>query len=190
MITRAKAVIFKPKTYITVTQNLEPTNFKTALQDSKWYLAMKEEFEALQKNSTWTLVPPHAAAKIVENKWLYRVKYNPDGSIAKYKARLVAKGFHQTHGIDFFETYSLVVKPCTVRIVLSLVVMHHWSIRQQDVNNAFLNSLYTEDVFMHQPEGFLDPQYPSYIHKLNKVLYGLKQASRAQYNKLKSSLLE
>ena len=130
MITRAKAVIFKPKTYIIVTQNLEPTNFKAALQDSKWYLAMKEEFEALQKNNTWTLVPPHAAAKIVRNKWLYRVKYNPDGSIAKYKARLVAKGFHQTHGINFFETYSLVVKSCTVRIVLSLVVMHHWSIRQ------------------------------------------------------------
>lgn len=125
MITRAKAVIFKPKTYITVTQNLEPTNFKTALQDSKWYLAMKEEFEALQKNSTWTLVPPHAAAKIVGNKWLYRVNYNPDGSIAKYKAHLLAKGFHQTHGIDFFETYSLVVKPCIVRVILSLVVMHH-----------------------------------------------------------------
>lgn len=120
------------------------------------------------------MVPPQAAAKIIGNKWVYRVKYNPNGSIVKYKARLVAIGFHQTHGIDFFETYSLVVKPCTVRIVLSSVVMHHWSIRKLDVNNAFFNSLYTNYVFMHQPEGFLDPQYPSYIHKLNKVLYGLK----------------
>lgn len=69
------------------------------------------------------------------------MKYHHDGSISKYKARLVAKGYHQTQGIDFFETFSLVVKPCTIRIVLSLAVMKHWPIRQLDVNNAFVNGL-------------------------------------------------
>ena len=91
---QAKAGIFKPKTYIAVTQNLEPTSVKATLQDSKWYLAMNEEFKAVQRNSTWTLVPPYAAAKIVGNKWVYRVKYNLDESISKYKAHLVAKGYH------------------------------------------------------------------------------------------------
>lgn len=74
-----------------------------------------------------------------------------------YKARLIAKDFHHTLGVDFFETYSLVVKPCIIRMVLSLVVMHHWPIRQLDVNNAFLNGILSEDVFMSQPQGFLPP---------------------------------
>ena len=82
---------------------------------------------------------------------MFRVKYNPDGSVSKYKARLVAKGFHQTYDVDFFKTFSPVVKPCTIRIVLSLAVMNHWTIRQLVVNNAFLNGVLTEEVFMHQP---------------------------------------
>ncbi|KAH9715865.1 retrovirus-related pol polyprotein from transposon RE1 [Citrus sinensis] len=139
MITRAKAGIFKPKSYLAATENLEPTSVKSALHDPKWFHAMNEEFDALQRNQTWTLVPSESAVKIVGNKWVYRVKYNPDGSISKYKARLVAKGYHQTQGVDFFETFSPVVKPCIVRVVLSLAVMHHWQIRQLDVNNAFLN---------------------------------------------------
>lgn len=96
MITRAKAGIFKPKTYFAVTKHLEPTSVKVALQDPKWFLAMKEEFKALQRNHTWTLVPPETASKIVENKWVYRVKYHPNSSISKYKACLVAHRYHQT----------------------------------------------------------------------------------------------
>lgn len=70
-------------------------------------------------------MPKESAGKIVGNKWAFKVKYNPDGSISKYKVRLVAKGFHQTQGVDFFETFSPVVKPCTIRIFLSLAVTHH-----------------------------------------------------------------
>ncbi|KAH9791777.1 retrovirus-related pol polyprotein from transposon RE1 [Citrus sinensis] len=189
MITKAKAGIFKPKSYLAATVDLEPASVKSALQDPKWFPAMKEEFDALQRNQTWTLVPSESAAKVVGNKWVYRVKYNPDGSISKYKARLVAKGYHQTQGVDFFETFSPVVKPCTVRVVLSLAVMHYWQIRQLDVNNAFLNGVLEEDVFMHQPQGFIDSAHPSYVCKLNKALYGLKQAPRAWYERLKGSLL-
>lgn len=130
MITRAKAGIYEPKTYLAATQDLKPITVKIALANPKWHSAMKEEFEALQRNQTWSLVPSETAGKIVGNKWVFRVKYNPDGSISKYKARLVAKGYHQTHGIDFFETLSLVIKPCIVRIVLSLAVMQYWPIKQ------------------------------------------------------------
>lgn len=100
------------------------------------------------------------------------------------------KGFHQTQMVDFFETFSPVVKPCTIRVVLSLTVMHHQPIRQLNINNAFLNGVLTKDVFMHQPEGFVHLQYLSHVCKLVKALYGIKQASRAWYDILKSSLLQ
>ncbi|KAH9724410.1 hypothetical protein KPL70_007473 [Citrus sinensis] len=148
------------------------------------------EDAGLLLNVCWDLVPREAAQKVIGSKWVFRIKYNPDGSISKYKARLVAKGFHQTLGVDFFETYSPVVKPCTIRVILSLVVVHNWSIRQLDVNNAFLNDILSEDVFMSQPEGFLHPQFPTHVCKLKKALYGLKQALRAWYDKLKSSMLQ
>ena len=144
MVTRSKAGIFKPKSYLAVTQELEPTSVKVALSDPRWKQAMQAEFDALQINETWELVPKETTQKIIGNKWVFRVKYNPDGSISKHKARLVAKGFHQTPGVDFFETYSPVVKPCTIRVILSLAVMNHWPIRQLDVNNAFLNGILSE----------------------------------------------
>lgn len=117
---------------------------------------MQAEFDALKQNNTWFLIPKEAVSKIIGNKLVFRVKYNSDGSISKYKARLVAKDFHQTKRVEFIETFSPIVKPCIIRVVLSLAIMSHWSIRQLDVNNAFLNSLLTEDIFMHQPEGFVN----------------------------------
>ena len=123
MVTRAKSSIFKPKTYLTATQDLEPVSVKAALTNTKWKMAMQNEYDALQNNGTWTLVPAEKATKLVGNKWVFRVKYNPDGSISKYKARLVAKGFHQTYRVDFFETFSPIIKPCIVRIVFSLAVI-------------------------------------------------------------------
>lgn len=94
---------------------------------------MQAEVNALQANDTWILVPKEAVKKIISNKWVYRIKYNYNNSISKYKARLVAKGFHQTLGVDFFKTFSLVVKPYTIRVIFILAVMYNWSIRQLDV---------------------------------------------------------
>ena len=179
MITRGKAGIFKPKVYIADLVHKEPDTVHEALNDSKWLQAMKEEFDALIKNDTWILVPRQANQQVVENKWIYRIKYNTDGSVAKYKARLVAKGFQQIAGVNYFETFSPVIKPATVRVVLSLVVMNQWQVRQVDVNNVFLNGELTEEVFMCQPEGFVDSQKPNHVCRLHKSLYGLKQAPRA-----------
>ena len=142
------------------------------------------------ENGTWSLVPRIADQKVVGNKWVYKVKYNTDGSVAKYKARLVVKGFQQIMGVNCFETFSPVIKLATVRVVLSLAVMSNWKIRQVDVNNAFLNGELSEEVFMDQPEGFIIAEKPDYVCKLHKSLYGLKQPPRAWYDKLKRCLLQ
>ena len=181
MITRSKARIFKPKAYITtlLAQPSELNSITQALQDLKWFNAMQKEIKALQANQTWDLVIPTAPVKVVGNKWIFRIKYNSYGSISKYKARFVGKGFHQTYGIYYSETFSPVVKASTVRVVLSLAVMNNWMIRQVDVYNAFLNGILVEDVYIAQPESFVDPVKPHHICKLKKALYSLKQAPRA-----------
>lgn len=149
---------------------------------------MSSEFDALLRNGTWDLVSPQSSQNIVGCKWMFRIKRNPDGSLDKYKARLVAKGFHQRPDIDFFDTFSPVVKPATIRLVLSIAVMRGWSLRQLDVNNAFLHGTLDEEVYMAQPPGFVDKNYPSYVCRLNKTVYGLKQAPRVWYNELSRAL--
>ena len=112
---------------------LEPTTVTQALKDPKWRQAMSVEFDVLLRNGTWDLVPSHSTQNLVGCKWIFRTKYLPTGSIDRYKARLVAKGFHQCPGIDYSETFSPVIKPTTVRLVLSLAVSQGWSLRQLDV---------------------------------------------------------
>jgi hypothetical protein len=111
------------------------------------------------------------------SKWVYKIKRKVDDCLDRYKAWLVAKGFKQQYGIDYEETFSPVIKSPTIRIILSLAVSRGWSIRQLDVQNAFLHGL-LEEVFMHQPKGYEDKDRPHYICKLDKALYGLKQAPR------------
>jgi len=102
---------------------------------------MQEEINALHAQGTWDLVPLPHAKNLVGCKWVYRLKKNADGSIARHKARLVAKGFGQEKGVDYNETFSPVVKPTTVRLVLALAAQFHWPLRQLDVKNAFLHGI-------------------------------------------------
>ncbi|KAI5333016.1 hypothetical protein L3X38_023145 [Prunus dulcis] len=116
---------------------------------------------------------------IVGSRWVYRVKKNSDGSVARHKARLVVQDFSQAHGLDFSETFSPVVRHTTVRLVLSIAAMNRWSLRQLDVKNVFLHGDLEEEVFMRQPQGFEDSKYPTHVCQLRKYLYGLKQAPKA-----------
>lgn len=196
MITRAKNEIFKPKALaaqlclLSELNVAEPTNVASAISNPKWNCAMQEELSALSKNNTWVLVEAPPDALVVDNRWVFRVKYKPDGSVNRFKARLVAKGFQQTQGLDYFETFSPVIKQPTVRVMLTLAVTHGWDVQQIDVNNAFLNGDLHETVFMHQPPRFVDQSKPTHVCRLIKALYGLKQTPRAWYDKLHSYLIK
>jgi hypothetical protein len=167
----------------------EPTCFIQASKSPEWNKAMLVEYEALLANNTWTLcpIPPHR--RIIHNKWVFQLKQNPDGSIECHKARLVAKGFDQ-HGVDYIETFSPVIKPATVRVLLALAVQFQWPIQQLDISNAFLHGHIQEEVFMDQPQGFIHPDFPHHVCKLNKAIYGLKQAPCTWFTRLLDSLLE
>lgn len=121
---------------------------------------------------------------------MYKIKRKADGSLDRYKTRLVAKGFKQRYGIDYEDTFSPIVKAVTIRTVLSIVVSRGWSLRQLDVQNAFLHGVLEEEVYMRQPPGYENAKTPNYVCKLDKALYGLKQAPRAWYSRLSGKLYE
>jgi hypothetical protein len=151
---------------------------------------MDEELEALHRNQTWELVPCTPAMHVIGSKWVLKTKLKHDGSLDRLKALLVAKRYHQVDGLDYTETYSPFIKPGTIRMVLSIALVNKWSIRQLDVKNAFLHGFVSEDIYIEQPPGTVDPQYPSHVCKLKKALYGLKQASCAWFDRFSIFLLK
>ena len=196
-VTRLQQGINKPNVYtdgtvrwcqLATTSYDEPSSVTEAQGDPKWVSAMDLEHQALLRNKTWHLVPPPKGKNIVGCKWVYKIKRKADGTVDRYKARLVAKGYKQQYGIDYEDTFSPVVKAATIRIVLSVAMSRGWSLRQLDVQNAFLHGVLEEEVYMHQPPGYEDPSHPNYVCKLDKALYGLKQAPRAWYARLCSKL--
>ena len=181
MTTRLMQGITKKKTIfdLSAVKISEPYTLKQALKDPNWIQAMDLEIVALHRNQTWDLVEQPSEVNLIGCKWVYKLKHKPDGSIERYKARLVAKGYNQTHGLDYFETFSPVVKAATIRIILTMALSFQWEIRQLDVHNAFLNGELEEQVYMSQPPGYLDTTFPTKVCRLKKALYGLKQAPRA-----------
>jgi hypothetical protein len=153
---------------VTHPDNVEsvPISYAEALRSPHWKRAMQDEYEALIRNGTWQLTPPPPSGNVVDCKWIFKVKRHADGSLERYKARLVAKGFHQRHGLDYDETFSPVIKPTTVCLVLSIAVSNGWCIRQADVKNAFLNGALQETVFMTQPPGFVTSTQPQHVCRL------------------------
>jgi hypothetical protein len=166
-----------------------PTSICTSLTDPRWRAAMQAEFDALQANDTWELVPRPPGINLVTGKWIFRHNFFANGSLDRYKARWVLRGFTQRPGIDYDETFSPVVKPATVRVVLTLALSRSWPIHQLDVKNAFLHGTLNETVYSEQPSGFVDPSRPKHVCRLNKSLYGLKQAPRAWHLRIAGHLL-
>jgi hypothetical protein len=195
MVTRSMNQIYKPKQLHTVTKHPIPHSIgqscvSQALRDPHWRRAMSEELTALMRHGTWALVSPPKHCNPIGCKWVFRVKGKADGSIDRFKARLVVKGFNQRPGLDYKDTFSPVVKPATIRTVLTIAVTQGWLLRQLDVNNAFLHGTLTEAVYTVQPPGFKDDTKPTHVCRLNKAIYGLKQAPRAWYSALKRAIME
>lgn len=133
---------------------------------------------------------PHSPTQnVVGCKWVVKLKHNSNGNISIYKARLVAKGFQQQYDIDFGETFSPVIKPPTVRMILSLAVQFDWLLRQLDVSNAFLHGLLREEVYMVQPLEYVDHSKPNHVCRLWKSLYSSKQVHRAWFERFSTQLL-
>ncbi|KAJ9551831.1 hypothetical protein OSB04_015876 [Centaurea solstitialis] len=171
--------------YLLLTENGEPESYSEAvkLKDSlQWEHAMKEEMGSLNKNKTWELTKLPRDKKALQNKWVFRIKEEHDGS-KRYKARLVVKGFQQKKGIDYNEIFSPVVKMTTIRLVLSIVAAEGLHLEQLDVKTAFLHGDLDEDIYMAQPEGFQVVGKEDWVCKLKRSLYGLKQAPRQWYLK-------
>ncbi|KAK8696520.1 hypothetical protein V6N13_001654 [Hibiscus sabdariffa] len=145
----------------------------------KWLEAMRSEMDSMSENQVWTLVEPPEGIKPIGCKWVFKKKTDMDGNVQTYKGRLVAKGFRQIHGVDYDETFSLVAMIKSIRILLAVAAFHDYEIWQMDVKTAFLNGKLEEDVYMTQPEGFVTPEDARKVCKLQRSIYGLKQASRS-----------
>ncbi|KAJ6917850.1 Retrovirus-related Pol polyprotein from transposon RE1 [Populus alba x Populus x berolinensis] len=126
----------------------------------------------IEKNQTWMLVNRPAHKKAIAVKWVYRTKFNADGSINKHKARLVVKGYAQMFGVDFFETFAPVARLDTIRMLFALAAQNDWTIHQMDVKSAFLNGYLEEEIFVELPEGFIVQGEEEKVYLLKKALYG------------------
>ncbi|RVW40858.1 Retrovirus-related Pol polyprotein from transposon RE2 [Vitis vinifera] len=173
MTTHLKVGTFKPKllpdhiTYLSTTispSNQLPNTVSQALKNHNWYTTMLEEYQAFVWN-TWTLVLFHPSMNVIDNAWIFRVKYNSDGTIQWKNARLVAKGFQQYAGLEFTNTFSLVIKASIIRVVFTLVVTYNWEIHQIDFNNAFLNEDIAKIVYISQPVGFVSGISSQHVSK-------------------------
>lgn len=169
----------------------EPDSYKEALNSpdkDKWLEAMLSEISSLDENETWELVKLPKGRKALKNKWVYKIKTNPDGTIKRYKARLVIKGFSQTPGVDYDKTFSPVARLSTIRALLATAVKQNLRLLQFDVTTAFLNGKVEEQIFMDQPEGFNDGT--DRVCLLKRSLYGLKQAPRCWNTCINDFLLQ
>ncbi|PKU87980.1 Retrovirus-related Pol polyprotein from transposon TNT 1-94 [Dendrobium catenatum] len=193
MATRSKTGHSRPKKVydlLAVTDSaLPPTSYTAASKDPSWQAAMSEEIEALLKQRTWSLTPPPPGSPVLGCRWTYKIKTNPDGTVNRYKARLVTQGFTQQYGVNYKDTFSPVAKIPTIRLLLIISIHHHWPLLQFDVANVFLHGDLNEEVYMKQPQGFVDRAHPNHVCRLHKALYGLKQAPRQWFRKLTEFLL-
>jgi len=167
-------------------ESTDPVSFHEATSNSDhfhWMAAMKDELASMKKNGVWDLVDLLAGCKTVVCKWVFKTKRNANGEVEIYKARLVAKGYNQREGIDFKETFSPVSTKDSFRVVMALVAHFDLELHQMDVKTAFLNGDLFEDVYMDQPDGFIESGKRHMVCKLRKSIYGLKQASRQWYLK-------
>ncbi|KAD4178669.1 hypothetical protein E3N88_27260 [Mikania micrantha] len=172
----------------------EPLNYYEAINSvdkEKWVNAMMEEMDSLHKTQTWQLVDRPNNQKLVDCKWIYKLKEGIEGVVEpRYKARLVAKGFTQREGIDYTEIFSPVVKHTSIRVMLAITVVYDLELEQLDVKTAFLHGVLDEQIYMKQPLGFVKEGEENKVCLLKKSLYGLKQSPRQWYRRFDECMIK
>jgi hypothetical protein len=158
-----------------------PRTFKQAMKSpdaAKWLQAAKTEYNGIIKMNVFELVPRPNDKNIVGSTWNFRVKLDDKGNVARYKARLCAQGFTQEEGIDYDETYAPVAKLNSLRTLFTVAAKDELLVWHFDVETAFLHGELDKELFMEQPEGFVDSTHPNHVCKMLKALYGFKQSGR------------
>ncbi|GJR55378.1 putative ribonuclease H-like domain-containing protein, partial [Tanacetum coccineum] len=168
----------------------EPKKITQALEDESWVEAMQEELLQFKLLNVWTLVDLPAGKKAIGTKWVYRNKKDQRGVVIRNKARLVAQGHRQEEGIDYDEVFAPVARIEAIRLFLAYASYMNFTVYQMDVKSTFLYGTIKEEVYVSQPPGFVDPEFPNKVYKVEKALYGLHQAPRAWYETLSNYLLE
>ncbi|GKC20070.1 retrovirus-related pol polyprotein from transposon TNT 1-94 [Tanacetum coccineum] len=152
--------------------SVEPKSYKDALTQSCWIEAMQEELNEFERLEVWELVPRLDKVMVITLKWIYKVKLDEIGGILKNKARLVSRGYRQEEGIDFEESFALVARLDAIRIFLAFAAYMNMIIYQMDVKTAFLNSILREEVYVSQPDGFVDQDNLNHATSLRKLSIG------------------
>ncbi|GKB24588.1 retrovirus-related pol polyprotein from transposon TNT 1-94 [Tanacetum coccineum] len=163
---------------------IEPKNYEDALTQVCWIEAMQEELHEFDRLEVWELVQCPDKVMIITLKWIYKVKLDEMGGILKNRARLVARGYRQEEEINFEEFFALVTRLDAIQIFLAYVAHMNMIVYQMYVKTEFLNAIPHEEVYVSQPDWFVDQDNPNHVYKLKKALYGLKQAPRAWYDLL------
>nr|GEV82114.1 retrovirus-related Pol polyprotein from transposon TNT 1-94 [Tanacetum cinerariifolium] len=169
--------------------SVEPKMYKEELNQSCWIEAMQEELNEFERLKVWELVLRPDKVMVITLKWIYKVKLDELGGILKNKACIATHGYHQEEGIDFEESFASVARLEAIRIFLAYAAHKNMIVYQMDVKTAFLNGNLREEVYVTQPDRFVDQDNPNHVYKLKKALYGLKQAPRAWYDMLSSFLI-
>nr|GFA11015.1 retrovirus-related Pol polyprotein from transposon TNT 1-94 [Tanacetum cinerariifolium] len=169
---------------------MESKNVKEAMTDPAWIDSMKEELLQFKRLDVWVLVSAPDNISPLTLKWLFKNKHDEEQTVIRNKSRLVVRGYRQEEGIDFEESFAPVSRMEAIRIFLAYAAHKSFTVFQMDVKTAFLHGSLKEDVYVCQPEGFIDADHPSHVYKLKKALYGLKQAPQAWYDKLSTFILQ
>nr|GEV07127.1 retrovirus-related Pol polyprotein from transposon TNT 1-94 [Tanacetum cinerariifolium] len=169
---------------------IEPKNIKESMADHSWIESMQDELNQFERLQVWELIIRPEGKNIIPLKLLWKNKCDAENIVVWNKTRLVTKGYKQEEGIDFEESFAPVARLEAIRMFIAYAAHKNITIFQMDVKTAFLNGPLKEEVYVSQPKGFIDPEFPNHVYMLKKALYGLKQEPRAWYDKLSSFLIE
>ncbi|GJR42793.1 retrovirus-related pol polyprotein from transposon TNT 1-94 [Tanacetum coccineum] len=170
-------------------ENRNQRNIKEAMADSAWIESMQEELHQFDRLDVWELVDRPLCKNVINLKWLWKNKRDEENTVIRNKSRLVAKGYAQKEGIDFEESFAPVARLEAVRLFIAYAAHKSFTVYQMDVKTTFLYGPLKEEVYVNQPDGFVDPYHPDKVYRLKKALYGLKQAPRAWYDELSNFLV-